>query len=151
MAKFTLHDCGHVKTTHLNHPISKKQKNMKRTIFFSLVILCLLQISAIAQDANNSSGNFTITQNGASIQGHYSVMPAAPDNIVLQITPSAEFVLHARITDGNGKELIKIGAETVKVRYANSIDVSTLGAGNYFIEITSDNAEDNLKIPFSKS
>ncbi|WP_276133025.1 T9SS type A sorting domain-containing protein [Polluticoccus soli] len=124
---------------------------MKKTIILSLVFLCLLNISSYGQETNNASGNFTITQNGAPIQGHYSIMPAAPDNIVLQLSPSAEFTLNAHIVDQSGKELIKIDAATVHLRYANSINISSLGAGNYFIEIKSDNTEESLKIPFSKS
>lgn len=123
---------------------------MKKAIILSLVFLCLLHITSYGEETNNASGNFSITQNGTPIQGHYSIMPAAPDNIVLQLSPSAEFMLNAHIIDQDGKELIKIDAATVHLRYANSIDISSLGAGSYFIEITSDNAAENLKIPFSK-
>lgn len=124
---------------------------MKKTIFLSLVFFCLLNISAYAEETNNASGNFTITQNGSPIQGHYSIMPAAPDNIVLQLSPSAEFKLNAHIVDPSGNELIKMDAVTVHGRYANSIDISSLGAGDYFIEIKSENESETLKIPFSKS
>ncbi|MCD6062400.1 MAG: hypothetical protein K0R82_311 [Flavipsychrobacter sp.] len=123
---------------------------MKRAIFLSLVLTCLLQITSYGQETNTTSGNFTFTQNGAPIQGHYSTMPAAPDNIVLQLSPSADFTLNAHIVDQEGKELIKLKAESVHLRYANSIDISSLGAGSYFIEIVTDNAAENLKIPFSK-
>lgn len=124
---------------------------MKKTIFLSLVFFCILNISTYAEETNNAAGNFTITQNGAPIQGHYSIMPAAPANIVLQLSPSAEFTLNAHIVDQSGKELIKIDAVTVHRRYANSIDISALSVGDYFIEIKSENESETLKIPFSKS
>lgn len=124
---------------------------MKKAIILSLVFLCLLHPSSYGQETSNASGNFTITHNGAAIQGAYSIMPAAPDNIVLKLSPSADFMLNAHIVDQNGKELLKIDAVTVHLRYANSIDISSLGTGNYFIEIVSENAAENLKIPFSKS
>ena len=127
---------------------------MKRTIFLSLLIISLLQFSAItfAQDAfSQITGNFAIDQNGVTIEASYTLVPALPDNIVLHIRPSSEFVLNAHIVDADGKEMIKLETQTVAGRYVNSIDISKLAAGSYFIEVLGATAEQNHRIGFTKS
>jgi hypothetical protein len=132
---------------------SLKTTNMKKTIFFSVLITCLLQFSAtsFAQDASQTTGNFKIDQNGVSISANYTLAHALPDNIVLHIRPSSEFVLNAHIVDANGKEMIKLETQNVEGRYVNSIDVSKLAAGNYFVEILAATADQNYRIAFVKS
>lgn len=122
---------------------------MKRTIFLSLVFLGLFCCNTAFADGQNS-GTFNLTYNGNTISAIYNVVPAEPDNIVLHIRPSSEFVLNAHVVDKDGKELIKLAPETVTGRYVNSIDVSKLPAGTYYIEVLGGTAEEKHSIPFSK-
>lgn len=126
---------------------------MKRILFPVLLLLlvsCAVVLRAHAYGAR-TTGSFTMTNaTGMQITATYAVMPAQPANIVLQITPSSAFTLNAHITDSKGKELMKLNPEAVTMRYVNSIDVSKLPAGNYFIEILyGKNNELNYRIPFT--
>ena len=121
-----------------------------------LALLLAVGLTASAQQANADAavkGSLALELKGSTeaVTANYTVSRAYPDNILLQIRPSAEFKLNARIVDTKGNELMKLPSETVAGRYANSIDVSSLRKGDYFIEFYGDTYRQNYRIPFAKS
>lgn len=121
-----------------------------------LTLLLAVGLTANAQQANPDAavkGSLALELIGSTeaVTANYTVSRAYPDNILLQIRPSAEFKLNARIVDAKGNELMKLPSETVAGRYANSIDVSSLQKGDYFIEFYGDTYRRNYRIPFAKS
>ncbi|HYD21745.1 MAG TPA: hypothetical protein VEB40_09745 [Flavipsychrobacter sp.] len=121
-----------------------------------MALLLAVGLTASAQQANADAavkGSLALELKGSTeaVTANYTVSRAYPDNILLQIRPSAEFKLNARIVDTKGNELMKLPSETVAGRYANSIDVSSLRKGDYFIEFYGDTYRQNYRIPFAKS
>jgi hypothetical protein len=111
---------------------------MKKTILISILLL-LFSISFTTygegQD-NATTGTFTtINATGESVTINYSVAPAYPDNLAIQLRPSSTFMLKAHIVNHDGTEVLKIKQESVTGRYANSIDISTLPHGSYYFEV----------------
>lgn len=109
---------------------------------------------AYAQKVSNkdgrSTGSFEIATSAASpVQAYYSVFGAAPDNIVVMITPNREFVLNAHIINAKGQKQMTIESATVSQRYVKNIDVSSLASGHYFFELLYEGGK-SYRIPFSK-
>jgi hypothetical protein len=101
----------------------------------------------------NKTGHFTaLAQNNEQQEVRYMLDAAHPDNIVLQLVPRSEFKLNAHIITSAGAEVQPIEAVTVSGRYANSIDVSRLAPGSYFMEVQNTTGDGkNFRIPFSIS
>lgn len=129
---------------------------MKRLSFLFGTLLCLLLpgLLTYAQQKNATAvkGQFDVTTStNGQVRAHYTLMPAYPDNLVLQIRPSAPFTLNARIVNDKGVEQIKLGREQVTLRYVNNIDIAGLAKGHYFIEVQSDaERQQTIKIPFTR-
>ncbi len=131
---------------------------MKPVLFMSMLCMLLLGgTAAFAQQAavktsETQSGNITLQNStGKTINAYYTLAPAYPHNIVLQIRPSESFDLSASIVNAKGKEMMTIKQETVTGRYANSIDISKLSPGDYFIQLKYGVSNDQVyKIPFKK-
>jgi hypothetical protein len=122
---------------------------MKRIVFLSLLLFLFNIHAAFAE--NGSTGNFDIIGTNGIVSVYYSIAPAYPDNVALQMRPNGEFNLNAHIVNANGEEVMKLKEETVTARYANSIDISALSAGDYYIELFyGENNEHSYRIPFSK-
>ena len=127
---------------------------MKQKVLLS-ALLCIVFAapSAFGQrvkvNSQSAVGTFNVSASSAQqVEARYAIRPAGPDNIVLMIAPKAAFTLNAHIIDSRGREVAKIPAEAVTLRYANSIDISKLAPGNYFIEVLSGGAN-NYSIPFT--
>jgi hypothetical protein len=129
---------------------------MKQKFIASFISLCLVFLASIAYgqratvSSDQATGTFRIS--AASPEGisvRYSLAPAYPDNIVLQLMSGSEFVLNAHVTDAKSHEVLQIKQETVGARYANSIDISKLVPGQYFIEVHNSNGENAHRIPFN--
>jgi hypothetical protein len=128
---------------------------MRRILFLSVGALLLSGFcnESRAQGAAATRGSFEMSTAGqtAPLQASYSITPAGADNVVLQLTPDKPFTLNARIVDKQGKVMQAIPTEDVGLRYAQSIDVSKLAPGEYFIEVLyGDKSEKNYRIPFTK-
>lgn len=129
---------------------------MKRLFFLFGTLLCLLLsgslIYAQQKNAVPAKGQFEFrTSINGQAQAHYTLTPAYPDNLVLQIRPSAPFTLNARIVNDKGTEQIKLGSEEVTLRYVNNIDISMLAKGRYFIEVQAGtDKQQTIKIPFTR-
>jgi hypothetical protein len=129
---------------------------MKRFFSLSGTLLCLvLSVSSgFAQQKNAApvKGQFEIkTSTTTQVQAQYTLTPAYPDNLVLQIRPSAPFTLDARIVNDKGIEQMKLGSEQVTLRYVNNIDMARLAKGHYFIEIQAGmDKQQTIKIPFTR-
>lgn len=129
---------------------------MKRLFFLFGILLCLLLSGSLLyaqqKNATAANGQFEIrTSSNGQVQAHYTLMPAYPDNLVLQIRPSAPFTLNARIVNDKGIEQIKLGSEQVTLRYVHNIDLARLAKGRYFIEIQSGmDKQQTIKIPFTR-
>lgn len=126
-----------------------------KQIFIAAFLMLLMSyaVPSMAQAyGTRTTGKFTLTSaSGTAVTASYSLMPAAPSNLVLQIVPSAAFTLTAHITDSKGREVMKLNTADVTLRYVNSIDVSKLPAGNYYIEILHGrNNALNYRIPFTR-
>lgn len=115
---------------------------MKKKFIYS--VFALLLSGSVMYGQNKSSeatsiakGDFDIVNAaGEPVHARYFVSRGLPDNLTILITPNKAFQMHARITDAKGNELIKIKQEEVTMRYANSVDISSLPAGNYFLELS---------------
>lgn len=129
---------------------------MKRLFSLSGTLLCLLLIatSGFAQQKNAAParGQFEIkTSTSTSVQAQYTLTPAYPDNLVLQIRPSAPFTLNARIVNEKGIEQVKLSSEQVTLRYVHNMSIAGLAKGHYFIEIqTGTDKQQTIKIPFTR-
>jgi hypothetical protein len=124
-------------------------------ISLSILLTLLLLAPAFAQRVSvadaSKYGNFTATTTTGNTQEvRYILEGAYPSNIVLQVIPRADFKLNAHIVDAKGTEVQGIEPAMVSGRYVNSIDVSKLGSGNYFIEMQNNAGDGNTyRIPFS--
>ena len=126
---------------------------MRRILFLSVGVLLLSGFNeSKAQGPASTKGSFEMaTASKTAVKASYSVSPAGANNVVLQLTPDKPFTLNARIIDKQGKVVQAIPTEEVGLRYAESIDVSKLAPGEYFIEVVSgDKSEENYRIPFTK-
>jgi hypothetical protein len=130
---------------------------MKQKLFLpTLLCLVLFATAAFGQrvkiNSQSATGTFRVSATAAEvIDAKYSIRPAAPDNIVLIIAPKyGQFTLNAHIIDIKGREVAKIPSEQVTQRYANSINISKLAPGNYFIEILN-GGNNGYSIPFTVS
>lgn len=128
---------------------------MKRILFLSVGILLLSGFcsESRAQGTAPTKGSFEMSSSSKTtpVKASYSVSPAGPDNVVLQLIPDRPFTLNARIVDKQGKVVQAIPAEDIGLRYAQSINVSKLAPGEYFIEVVyGDKSEKNYRIPFTK-
>lgn len=129
---------------------------MTRTLFFPLILLCLLVCTTTAQaqravvNADKAKGAIQINdESPIPVQVHYTVTPAYPDNLTLMLSSQGEFSLNARIVNAKGEEVKAIGQAQVTGRYASSIDVASLQPGAYFIEVKTSAAEGNMyRVPF---
>ena len=126
---------------------------MKRLLSSSLLFVMFFS-AAYAEKVSNKTGRNTgtfeiATPANATVQASYSIFGAAPDNIVVIINPSQEFVLNAHIVNSEGLEQIALKSETVSLRYVNNIDVSKLNRGDYFFELMYSDGT-TYRIPFSK-
>jgi hypothetical protein len=127
---------------------------MKRIIFLTALMIVLVSIQkTYGQKSIPVKGSFEMPAKAgvAAVKAFYNVTEAANDNIVLQFVPDKPFKLNAHIVNNKGQEVQKINQQEVGLRYAESIDVSKLPAGDYFIEVLyGDNNEHNYRIPFTK-
>lgn len=129
---------------------------MKRLFFLFSTLLCLLLSGSLSyaqqKNATPAKGQFEIrTGINEQVQAYYTLTPAYPNNLVLQIRPSAPFTLHARIINDKGTEQIKLGSEQVTLRYVNNIDIVGLAKGRYFIEVQAGmDKQQTIKIPFTR-
>ena len=101
---------------------------MKQKFIVSFLSLCLILLASIAYgqratvSSDEATGTFRLSSASPEpISVRYSLAPAYPDNLVLQLVPGSEFVLNAHITDTKGQEVLQIKPETVGARYASSI------------------------------
>lgn len=129
---------------------------MKQKFIVSFLSLCLVFLASIAYgqratvSSDQATGTFRIsTTSPEPISVRYSLAPAYPDNIVLQLISGSEFVLNAHISNAKGQEVQQIKQETVGARYASSLDISKLAPGNYFIDVLNSNGENAQRIPFN--
>lgn len=118
-------------------------------ILFALFISLSPKMYAVGNEANTGSFEM-MNSTGEAVTVHYSVTPAYPDKLAVMMNPSASFTLSSRIVDTEGNEKIKIKEETVTARYANSIDISSLTPGSYFIEVVTGNEQPPYRIAFTK-
>lgn len=129
---------------------------MKRLFFLFGTLLCLVLSGSLSyaqqKNATPAKGQFEIrTDINEQVQAYYTLTPAYPDNLVLQIRPSAPFTLNARIINDKGTQQIILGSEQVTLRYVNNIDISRLTKGRYFIEVQSGtDKQQSIKIPFTR-
>lgn len=128
---------------------------MKRFFFLSGTICCLLFSGSSLHAQQNiapAKGQFEINTGAREkVLALYRLSPAYPDNILLEINPSAPFPLRASVVNEKGAEQFKLKAEEVTLRYANSIDISKLKKGSYFIEVyPGRDKQQVIRIPFTK-
>jgi hypothetical protein len=115
---------------------------MKQKLIISFLSSCLVLLASLASaqratvSSDQAAGSFQIS-NGSpeAINVRYSLAPASPDNIVLLLVPGTEFTLNAHVMDAKGQEVLPIKPETVTGRYANSMDISKLAPGKYYVEV----------------
>jgi len=134
-----------------------KQILMKQNVFVSILSVCLVFLATAAfgqrtvVSPDHAAGTFEAAKaTGEPMSVRYTLAPAFPDNLVFQLVPAGEFQLNAHITDAKGAEVLLISPQTVTGRYANSLDVSKLTPGKYFIEVFgATGKEGNYRIPFN--
>ena len=128
---------------------------MKRSFCFSALLAFLLCFSmeGYSQGRTPVKGDFQMKSslNADAVHANFVMTPTTDDHVVLKLHPDKQVLVNARIVNSKGEEVQKLESEQVSMRYAKSIDVSSLPAGSYFIEIFYGNQQaDIYRIPFSK-
>jgi hypothetical protein len=106
-----------------------------------------------AQKPVVTKGSFEMaaTKSSGPVNATFTVKKQVTDHVLIQFVPDKPFTLNAHIVDKDGKEVMQIAATNVSGRYVNNLDISSLPAGEYFVEVLSgDNNERNYRIPFTR-
>jgi hypothetical protein len=125
-------------------------------------ILLLLTLSTILSQgpllAQNSQRNAPYPKTGGQFELataigattiSYFISNASTNRILLELKSAKPFQFKGAITDVEGKVVMQLPGEEIQRNYASSIDVSKLGKGTFYIEVSGAN-EQAYRIPFVK-
>jgi hypothetical protein len=96
-----------------------------------------------------TGGKFEMTTATGETAISYFISKPATDHILLELQSVEPFEFKAAIINAEGKVLMQLRKEEIEGNYASSIDVSKLGKGSFYIEVSS-GSKPAYRIPFNQ-